>query len=83
MRVHTGEKPYACGEYGKSSSQSGNVKLHRRREDFGEETETEVPIEWYDEVVEETIAPVQIKQERSPSPEREQELIPSNVDAAL
>ena len=53
------------------------------REAFGDETETEEPVELRDDVVEDTIAPVQIKQERSPSPEVDRRLIPCGVDTMV
>ena len=48
----------------------------------GDQTEEiGVPMEWCDEAIEETIAPVEFKQERSMSPERDrQHLIPCSVN---
>ena len=66
-----------------SSSPKKIIVKEEPRDDSGEETETGELVEWHDEVVEETIAPVQIKQERSPSPEGDQQLNPSNVDTAV
>lgn len=32
MKVHTGEKPYTCSECGRAFSQSGNLRVHERRQ---------------------------------------------------